>query len=350
MKTSYIPEKHLDIPSLFLIPIFLFLFTTSCTATSQNREVVVYTTVDQVYSEPIFKAYEAQSGVKVKPLYDIEATKTTGLVNRLIAEKAKPQADVFWSNEFAQTILLKEKNVLAVYKPKNGIGLPDTLLDTDGYWTGFGGRARILLINTERIDSSQIPHSILGLTSGTTPTNQVGIALPMFGTTATHAAALYAALGTKDAGDYYRKLVSDGIRVVDGNSVVRDLVVKGELVMGMTDTDDACVAITKGDPVKMVFLDQEDGGLGSLLIPNSTALIQGAPHSEEGKKLLEYLASSETEEALVKTGAIQVAARPIKVANPCPIPSDVRWMHVDYEKIYEALQPAQDELKEVYIQ
>ncbi len=92
-------------------------------------------------------------------------------------------------DEFAQTILLKEKGILAVYKPKNGDGLPSTLKDPDGYWTGFGGRARVLLINTKRIDSSQIPKSILDLTTGTIPSNQVGISLPMFGTGATHAAA-----------------------------------------------------------------------------------------------------------------------------------------------------------------
>ncbi len=286
MKTFDFTWKHLNQIRFFIVLTLLFFSTTSCTTNSQPDEVAVYTTVDQVYAEPVLKAYEEKSGVKVKALYDIEATKTTGLVNRLIAEKDRPQADVFWSNEFAQTILLKEKGILAVYKPKNGDGLPSTLKDPDGYWTGFGVRARVLLINTKRIDSSQIPKSILDLTTGTIPSNQVGISLPMFGTGATHAAALYAAMGKKEAGDFYRKLATSGIRVVDGNSVVRDLVVNGELVMGMTDTDDACVAIQKGEPVEMVFLDQEDGGLGSLLIPNSAALINGSPHSDEGKKLL----------------------------------------------------------------
>lgn len=100
----------------------------------------------------------------------------------------------------------------------------------------------------------------------------------------------------------------------------------------------------------MVFLDQEDGGLGTLLIPNSTALIKGAPHSEEGKKLLEYLVNPETEEALIKAGSIQAAARLIKTENPCGIPPDVRWMDLDYERIYQSLQLALDDLRVVFIQ
>jgi iron(III) transport system substrate-binding protein len=333
-----------------LTAILLFLGAASCAPQSRSPQVVVYTSVDQVYAEPILKAFEAQSGIQVKAVYDIEATKTTGLVNRVLAEKNRPQADVFWSNEFAQTLLLKEKGVLAAYKPKNADGIPPTLADAEGYWTGFGGRARVLLINTGRIDPSQAPRSLLDLALGTPPANQVGISLPMFGTAATHAAALYAAIGSEKAGAFYRHLAASEVRLLDGNSVVRDLVVNGELTIGMTDTDDACVAIKDGAPVQMVFLDQEAGGMGTLLIPNTIALIQGAPHLAQAKQLLEYLVSPETEENLVQAGSIQVSTRPIRVKNPCPIPADVHWMEVNYEKIYQSLLPAQEELRQVFVQ
>ena len=72
------------------------------------KSIVVYTAVDQVFSEPLLKKFSDETGIAVKQVYDVEAAKTTGLVNRLIAEKDKPQCDVFWSNEFIQTILLQE--------------------------------------------------------------------------------------------------------------------------------------------------------------------------------------------------------------------------------------------------
>jgi hypothetical protein len=50
-------------------------------------EIVVYTSLDQVFSEPILKDFERQTGIQVKPVYDVEATKSTGMVNRLIAER-----------------------------------------------------------------------------------------------------------------------------------------------------------------------------------------------------------------------------------------------------------------------
>ena len=79
-------------------------------------EVVVYVSVDQVHAEPILNDFAEQTGMRVKPVYDVEASKTTGLVQRLIAEKERPQADVFWNGEFAQTLRLKGLGVLARHR------------------------------------------------------------------------------------------------------------------------------------------------------------------------------------------------------------------------------------------
>ena len=74
----------------FLSAVFLLFMIISCTK-SKEAEVVVYTSLDQIFSEPILQEYEKRTGVKVKAVYDVEASKTTGLVNRLIAEKDRPK-------------------------------------------------------------------------------------------------------------------------------------------------------------------------------------------------------------------------------------------------------------------
>jgi iron(III) transport system substrate-binding protein len=58
------------------------------------KEVVVHTSFDQPFSEPIFKGFEKRSGIKVLAVYDTEETKSTGVVNRLVAEARQPQAEV----------------------------------------------------------------------------------------------------------------------------------------------------------------------------------------------------------------------------------------------------------------
>ena len=103
---------------IFVSLLILAIFLTGCSKEqpAAQQEVVVYTSLDKVFSQPILEGFERKTGIKVKAVYDSEATKTTGLVNRLIAEKDSPRADAFWNSETGRTIVLKQKGVLAPYK------------------------------------------------------------------------------------------------------------------------------------------------------------------------------------------------------------------------------------------
>jgi len=314
----------------------------------EEKTVVVYTSVDQVYSEPVFRNFERETGVKVLPVYDVEATKTTGLVNRLIAEKARPQADVFWSGEFSQTIVLKNENILVQYQSPSAADIPVQFKDAEGYWTGFGGRARIFMVNTDLLKPSQYPHSMYDMLDEKYPAKTVSIAYPMFGTTATQAAALYSYLGKDKAREFFTSLNNRGVRVVDGNSVVRDLVEDGQISYGLTDTDDACGAVEGGKNVTIIIPDQGEGDMGTLVIPNTVAMIAGAPHSEEAKVFMDYLLDKKQESAMVTSGWIQIPVRDIP-ASACINSTGIKTIPVSYQDTYYSLKPAQSDLTEIFI-
>src|SRR5688572_6269360 len=224
-----------------------------------DRAVTVYVSTDRVFSEPILREYEKQSGVTVNAVYDTEETKSTGLANRLLAEKDRPQADVFWSNEPVRTLMLKSRDVLAAYRSPSAEGIPAALIDPDGYWTGFSARMRVIAYHTKTVDPKDAPQSIFDLADPKWR-GQVAMADPRFGSTSFHVAALYALAGDEKMDDFFRRLKANGVRIVDGNSVVRDLVARGEVKVGLTDTDDVNVAIEDGQPVGMVLPDKD--GLG----------------------------------------------------------------------------------------
>jgi iron(III) transport system substrate-binding protein len=322
-----------------------------------QQKVVVYTSVDQVFSEPVLKAFEAETGIKVEPLYDAEAAKTTGLVNRLIAEKDRPLADVWWSGEFAQTIELAKKGILAPYTSPNAAGLPAAFADPAGLWTGFGGRARVFLVNTDRLTPDQYPEALTDLAASAVPADQVGMAHPVFGTAATHAAALYAAWGAERARAFYEDLAEAGVRVLDGNAAVRDLVASGELAWGITDTDDACGAVRRGAPVQIVVPDQAAGGPGTLVVPNTVALVAGAPNPTAAQAFIDYLLKPETEQALKAADWIQVAhrAQPAGTAAApeaeagCGLPEDVRAMDVPLGAVADQIEAAKADMTQVFV-
>ena len=112
--------------------------------------VVVYVSHDQVFSEPILKDFEKETGIKVRAVYDTEETKSTGTMNRLIAEKNNPQADVYWANEPVRAEVLRQQGIAAPYLSPNAEGISASFKDPDGYWTGFAARARVLIVNKKQ--------------------------------------------------------------------------------------------------------------------------------------------------------------------------------------------------------
>jgi len=153
----------------------------------------------------------------------------------------------------------------------------------------------------------------------------------------THAAALFIELGDERALDYFKALKKNGVQIVSGNSTSRDRVVSGELKVGFTDTDDVNVALEKGEPVEMIFPDKD--GIGTLLIPNTIAMIDKCSHSEEAKVFIDYILSKETEEKLAFCGSLQIPLRSdVKRPENAPSFNDMKAMDVDYEAIADNME------------
>ena len=95
------------------------------------------------------------------------------------------------------------------------------------------------------------------------------------------------------------------------------MVARGDVLVGLTDTDDVNVALEAKQPVAMVLPDRD--GIGVPVMPNMVSLVAGAPHPEEGKRLIDYLLSPEVERKLAESDAVQIPLHPA-----CPVPGICR--------------------------
>jgi iron(III) transport system substrate-binding protein len=295
--------------------IILAIFLSGCGGTSRLawNEVVVYVSQDRVFAEPVLLEFERQAGIKVRAVYDTEEVKSTGLANRLLAEQHRPQADVFWSNEPVRTIVLKRNGVLAAYRSPNAATIPDEFKDAEGYWTGLAARSRVIVYNTKLVTPEEAPQSMFDLANPKWK-DQVAIADPRFGSTSFHAAVLFVVLGDQRAEQYFRDLKANGVKIVGGNSIVRQMVSRGEAMVGWTDTDDVNVAQKAGEPVAMVYPDQQ--GIGVPVMPNMISMIKAGPNPENSKKLIDYLLSLEIERMLAESDAVQMPLHPGVLTPP----------------------------------
>jgi iron(III) transport system substrate-binding protein len=139
------------------------------------------------------------------------------------------------------------------------------------------------------------------------------------------------------------QLRNNGLRLVDGNSTVVRMIAKGEVDVGLTDTDDVWAAQREGWPVAFNYAEHrgsfaDRAASGSVLtIPNAVALVKGGPHPENAEKLAAFLLSERVERMLAESDSHNVPIRPALAAefsdyavpDPLDVPYDEIADHMD---------------------
>ena len=310
--------------------------------------VTVYCAVDDVHAIPILDAFEAETGIHVHREFDTEATKTVGLVQRLREERAAPRADVFWNNEILHTIRLANEGLLAPYDSPSAQDIPEQFRDPDLRWTGFGARARILIVNTELVAEGERPGSMDDLLDPEWR-GRAAFVRPLTGTTLTHAAVLYTVLGDERARTWLRGLHENECLFPSGNGPLAKSVALGQAAFGFTDTDDYEKVLAEGRPVTRVYPDQGESGIGTLLIPNTVAIIKDGPRPDLARKLVDFLLSKKVEEMLAHGDSAQIPVR-ADVKRPANVvgPPDFAVMQVNWRDVVDNFDSRLKELEALW--
>jgi iron(III) transport system substrate-binding protein len=327
----------------------LWLSLSSGCVQQPENGVVVYSAADREYAQPILAAFARRhTGVEVIPLFDVESTKTVGLVTRIESESARPRCDVFWNNEILHTLRLEQAGLLQPIAWDIPGDWPAAMRSKNRTWVGFAARGRVLLVNRELLpDPTTRPQAVQDL-ADVQWKGRCGLALPLFGTTATHFTVLRSLLGAEKADALFRDIQANAV-VLAGNKQVAQAVSAGQLAFGLTDTDDALVEIDAGLPVEIIYPDQQPNQLGALRIPNTLAVIAGSPHPRAAEALANHLVSEDTEGRLAMGPSGQFPVRP---GHPQPSRAQgdalVRWMEVDFETAAASWTEAQDALQKIF--
>jgi iron(III) transport system substrate-binding protein len=318
------------------------VFLTSCRR-GDKQEVVAYVSEDQVFSEPILRDFERETGIRVRAVFDTEETKSTGVMNRLLAERNNPQADVYWANEPIRAESLRQQGMTEPYVSPVAADIPAEYKDPDGHWTGFSARARVLLVGK---DLSEKPSSVRDLVDARYR-GRGAIANPLFGTTTAEVAALFVLKGDEWGRDFLAGLRSNGVRVTSSNGESADAVVSGDAAFSLVDSDDAVSRIRQGRAVEMIVPDQAEGAMGVFLVPNAVLIVRGGPHPDTAKRLVDYLLSPDTERKLAVADCAQLplhaGVEPPPEVSPI---SELRLMAVDTARVAAKMEEIRPLLEE----
>ncbi|MCA9667300.1 MAG: hypothetical protein KC503_16990, partial [Myxococcales bacterium] len=115
---------------------------------------------------------------------------------------------------------------------------------------------------------------------------------------------------------------------------------------GLTDTDDASEARKEaGDKVAVVYPDGEEGGLGTLVMPTTVAILKAAPHPASARKLCKILLSARTEAMMAQRAAHMPLRADVKAPAGLRAVRSLRAMRVDYAKVAAEMQRIQPWLR-----
>jgi len=265
----------------------LILILAGCSPRESSKSIVVYSSVDEAYSRPLSRMFEERTGIRVKLVSDTEAAKSAGLVTRLLEERDHPQADLFWSGDLMRALDLA----------RAGVAEP-ALPPVQG-----PGRLRVLIRHrVPGANRGDAPGSVLDLAKPEFASRSC-LANPLFGTTSMHAAVLLQIYGPEGAERFFNDFARNGGRMLASNGEVKRRVGSGEFEFGLTDSDDANVALLDGMPVSVIVPDQGPEAVGAVMLPTAVLHVAGAPHPKDAAAFAGFLGAAETTRWMAESSA-----------------------------------------------
>lgn len=253
------------------------------------------------------------------------------VMDKLIAEKDNPQADVIYGT--AVTELARYKDLFIPYKPKDFDKIGAEFKDPDGYWTAIDMYVAAFCINKERLAQKELPMH-LSWADLTRPIYQGEIIMPNPGSSGTGYLQITSLLldmgikeGKEDCWEFLKKLDSNIVEYTNSGSAPAKLASTGEVAIGVSFGYRVAKQMADGFPVEMAFPAE---GSGYELEAN--ALVKGANHPESAKRFLDWAISENAMKAYSKY-KIMVTREGIASEASIPLPpaEEVKLAKMDFE-------------------
>jgi len=291
--------------------------------------VAVDAAVDKELALPTFAGFSKTTGIKVRANYGIEVGGTNALVERIVAEREAPRCDLFWNDGILHTLALDRAGLLRPISSAAASDFPAAARSPQNTWIAIATDARVLVVNAHQIAAARRPVSIYDLIDPQWY-ERAGIAKPLTGMSATHAACLFHTWGDAKAREFF-VAIKRNARILQSDSAVAHAVATGSLAFGLTNSSDAAAEIEAGAPVTIIYPDQDEYALGTLFIPMTAALVKDSPHPEPADKLLDCLLSPEVARQLAeKPNALVPLRSGVAASDRVKSPDDVRTMPADF--------------------
>ncbi|MFG2642788.1 2-aminoethylphosphonate ABC transporter substrate-binding protein [Streptomyces sp. NPDC048370] len=284
-------------------------------AASDEKVVTVYS-ADGLKGEKgdgwydkVFADFEKETGIKVKYVEGGSGE----MVQRAVREKNNTQADVIVTlPPFIQQA--DSKGLLQAYTPKGAEQVDGANKAADGKWTSVVNNYFGFIYNKQQL--KEAPTTWEELLDGKFK-NKLQYSTP--GVAGDGTAVVIKAMndfgGQEPAMEYLKKLQANNVGPSSSTSKLAPKVDKGEILVANGDVQ-MNFAQSKSMPNLGIWFPAREGGKPTTFaLPYAAGLVNKAPHTENGKKLLDFMLGEQAQREVSAVGGGFPARKDVKATD-----------------------------------
>ncbi|MEM5403030.1 iron ABC transporter substrate-binding protein [Paraburkholderia unamae] len=280
--------------------------------------ITLYNAQHEQVVNQLAKDFEQQTGIDVK----IRSGEGPALAAQLVAEGEKTPADVYFTENSPELMLLEEKGLLAPVQQATLATVPARFNSPQGQWVGVTARENVLAYNTAKVQPAQLPKSIFDLARPEWK-GKIGIApsdadfLPLVD-------AVLAVKGEAATLEWLKGLKTNS-QIFDDDEGVVAAVNRGAVATGIINNYywDRLHAEMGDKKTQSAVAHFADGDVGALVNVSGAAVMKSAHNVDGAQKFLAYLVSERAQKLMAQDHiSYEYPLRPGVASDPINKPFD----------------------------
>jgi len=249
--------------------------------------LTVYSGREEEFVGSLFEQFEADTGIEV----DVRYGDSAELAATLVEEGEASPADVFFSQDAGSLGAVAEAGQLAEIDAEVLDRVEERFRSADGLWVGTSGRGRVAVYNTDVVDASDLPPSILEFADprwagriGLPPTNSSFQA---------HVAAMMLTIGEESTRDWLEGLMANEVRFYEDNGAATRAVASGEIEVGLVNHYYKFEVEAEDGTLPIANHYFEPGDPGSFVNTAGVGILASTEHADAATTFVDYVTGEE---------------------------------------------------------
>ena len=249
--------------------------------------ITVYSGREEELVAPLFEKFTDATGIDVEVRYGDSAE----LAATIAEEGDNSPADVFFAQDPGS---LGAVDSLLEELPQETLDrVPPRFRDADGRWVGTSGRTRVLAYNTDRLEESELPASVLELT-GPEWKGRVGVA-PTNASFQAFVTAMRLSIGDERTREWLEGLSANDAKTYEKNLPIVEAVAAGEIDVGLVNH--YYLALVKEEQPDAPVANHlfEAGDPGTLVSVAGAGVLASSDQRDDAGSFVAFLLSEEAQ-------------------------------------------------------